>query len=51
MTHNPDGSITLTQAERRGIDALIAAADRHAREAGVYTSQEMTEFVRKWRRK
>jgi hypothetical protein len=48
MTLNPDGSVTLTPAEARGVDALLSAVNRRARDASIYTSEDATRLAREW---
>jgi hypothetical protein len=42
------GETTITEAEARGLDALIAEVERRVRTPGIYTSQDATEFARQW---
>lgn len=48
MTHNPDGSVTLTAEEAREIAALLSIADRRVRDIRVYTNSDATSFARAW---
>ncbi|HEY1982459.1 MAG TPA: hypothetical protein VGH13_20475 [Xanthobacteraceae bacterium] len=49
MTHNNDGSITLTPTDAQGLDVLIASMDRRTRTALIYTAEDAVQFVREWR--
>lgn len=48
MSKDENGLIVLDDDDMRGIDVLIAALNTHVINAGSYTVQEASKFVREW---
>lgn len=48
VTQNNDGSVTLTPEDARGIDALLAWANRRVADPGFFTHPDITRFAKEW---